>query len=172
MLSRRKLKMEMRKCMIRVSKALIIEIAEALKEEIWRKKKEWVRGWLVKRNTHGASALLLKELATEDMLEYKMCLRMSPANFDKLLEMVTQKINRQDTLMRDAISPRVKLEVTLVFLATGNNYRSLSHFFRVSKSTISKFIPEVCDAIVGELGDFIKVSRIILRFFSNSFLLY
>ncbi|KAJ8968125.1 hypothetical protein NQ317_002988 [Molorchus minor] len=76
-----------------------------------------------------------------------MCLRMSPYQFDTLLGMVTTKIQKQDTQMRDAIPPQLKLEVTLNFLATGNNYRSLQHFFRISKPSISKFIPEVCDAI-------------------------
>lgn len=53
---------------------------------------------------------------------------------------------------------KVKLEGTLNFLATGNNYRSLQHFFRVSKPAISNFIPEVCDAIYDSLREFIKVS--------------
>jgi hypothetical protein len=46
---------------------------------------------------------------------------MTPDKFDGLLDMVALKIERQNTQMRDAISPRVMLEVTLYFMATGNN---------------------------------------------------
>ena len=73
--------------------------------------------------------------------------------------MVAPKIERQNTQMRDAIPPRVMLEVTLYFMATGNSYRTLQYFFRVSKAYISNFIPEVCDAIYDSLGEFIKVSK-------------
>lgn len=63
--------------------------------------------------------------------------------------------------MRLVIPVKIKLEVTLSFLATGNSYRSLSHFFRVSKSAISVFVPEVLDAMYDILKDYIKVSEIV-----------
>ena len=91
--------------------------------------------------------------------EYKICLRMTPEKFDALLDMVAPKIERQNTQMWDAISPRVMLEVTLYFMATGNSYSTLQYFFRVSKASISTFIPEVYDAIYDSLGEFIQVSK-------------
>jgi hypothetical protein len=81
---------------------------------------------------------------------------MTPEKFDTLLGMVAHKIERQNTQMRDAISPQ---QVTLHFMATGNSYHTLQYFFRVLKSSISNFIPEVCDAIYDSLGEFIKVSK-------------
>jgi hypothetical protein len=84
---------------------------------------------------------------------------MTTEKFDTLLDMVAHKIERQNTQMRDAISPRLMLEVTLHFMATGYSYRTLQYFFRVSKSSISNFIPEVCDAIYDSLSEFIKVSK-------------
>ena len=60
--------------------------------------------------------------------------------------------------MRPAIPAKIKLELSLSFLATGNSYRSLSHFFRVSKAAISIFVPEVLDAVFKALKDYIKVS--------------
>ncbi|CAH2093728.1 unnamed protein product [Euphydryas editha] len=44
-------------------------------------------------------------------------------------------------------------------LATGNNLRSLSHFFRISKSSLSLMIPVICDAIYNALEIFIQVPR-------------
>jgi hypothetical protein len=84
---------------------------------------------------------------------------MTPQKFDALLDMVAPKIERQNTQMRDAVSPRVMLEITLYFMATGNSYCTLQYFFRVLKASISNFIPELCDAIYDSLEDFIKVSK-------------
>jgi len=67
--------------------------------------------------------------------------------------------------MRDTIPSRIKLEVTLSFLATGNSYINLQHLFWVSKAAISKFIPEMCHSIYLKLGDHIKVRDICNLFF-------
>lgn len=56
-----------------------------------------------------------------------------------------------------AIPAKIKLQVTLSFLATGNSYRNLQQSFRVSKAAISKFVPEVCNAIYEHLQDFLQV---------------
>lgn len=50
---------------------------------------------------------------------------------------VEPKIMKQDTNMRDAISPRLKLATTLRYLATGDSYRSLEYLMRISRSTMS-----------------------------------
>ncbi|XP_041983244.1 protein ANTAGONIST OF LIKE HETEROCHROMATIN PROTEIN 1-like [Aricia agestis] len=62
--------------------------------------------------------------------------------------------------MRDAIPARVKLEITLVYLSSGISYRLLSVFFRVSKASIIKIIPEVCAAINESLKDYIKIPNV------------
>jgi hypothetical protein len=84
---------------------------------------------------------------------------MTPEKFDTILGMIAHKIVRQNTQMRDVISSWLMLEVTLHFMATGNSYRTLQYFFKISKSSISNFIPEVCDAIYDSLREFIKVSK-------------
>ncbi|XP_050302766.1 putative nuclease HARBI1 [Anthonomus grandis grandis] len=103
--------------------------------------------------------MLLKELAIEDVREYRNCMRMSPASFDVLLKKISPAIQRSDTTMRMALPARTKLEITLSYLATGNSYRNLQQQFRVSRPAISKFIPEVCDAIYDALEDFIQVPK-------------
>ena len=64
--------------------------------------------------------MLLEELYAEGSAEYRACLRMSPQCFDTLHDLIANTIQRSDALMRDAITTRIKLEVTLSFLATGN----------------------------------------------------
>lgn len=82
---------------------------------------------------------------------------MSPTMFNTLLNKVYSKIQKNDTMMREAIPARIKLQITLSFLATGNSLRNLQQSFRVSRGAISKFIPKVCDAINEDLKDFIQV---------------
>lgn len=61
--------------------------------------------------------------------------------------------------MRFAISSRVRLAITLRFIGSGDSYRSLEFLSRVSRKTISKFVPEVLEAIVEALqSEQLKVS--------------
>ncbi|XP_030753176.1 protein ALP1-like [Sitophilus oryzae] len=95
-------------------------------------------------------------LTLEDPHEYRLALRINTENFDKLLKLIECSIQCQDTIMREALPGKIKLVVTLTYLATGMSYRSLSHLYRVSKPSISLFIPEVCRAIYAALKQYIK----------------
>ena len=126
--------------------------------------RRWVRDWVGRRGGLGASNTLLRELAEEDPAEYRNALRMDTSKFEELLSMVASKVQKQDTVMRPAISSKTKLEVTLRYLATGDSVRSLGLMFRVPHNTISSFLPDVLAAIYDSLYTFIKVcvARIIL----------
>nr|CAH7769449.1 unnamed protein product [Callosobruchus chinensis] len=87
---------------------------------------------------------------------------MTPKNFDDLLMLLSGSIQRQDTFMRDALPAKVKLEITLTFLASGMSFRNLSHFYRVSIPSISNLIPEVCWAIYESLKTQIKKTNSIV----------
>lgn len=82
---------------------------------------------------------------------------MTLENFDQLLNLISPTIQKQDTILRDALLVRIKLQITLHFLVTVNSYRTLQHFLRVSIPAISKFLPEVCDAIYQALEQYIKI---------------
>lgn len=97
------------------------------------------------------------ELRTDG--SFKNFLRMASCDFEYLVSMIGHKIARQDTNFRKAIPVREKLAVTLRFLATGDSYTSLSYLFKMSKSTISLFVPEVCEALIDLLKENIKVSN-------------
>jgi hypothetical protein len=122
---------------------------------------------LARRSTQGGSALLVKELYAEYPAEYRACLRMSSECSDTLHDLIANAIQRSDTLISDAIPSRIKLEVALSFLATGNRYTNLQQLSRVSKPAISKFIPEVCDSIYLKLGDHLKSRNICNLFLIN-----
>lgn len=87
---------------------------------------------------------------------------MDVVQFGNLLQMVYSLIEKEDTQMRMAMTPKTKLEVTLRYLATGDTFKSLKYVFRAPECTISiLFIPEVLTAIPQVLKLFIKVSMII-----------
>ncbi|GBN19511.1 hypothetical protein AVEN_255800-1 [Araneus ventricosus] len=157
--------------LVKISKILAEEVIDAIDSEVNIPKRLWVRKWIKRRNQLGASNLLLKELAVEDPAEYRLFLRMTPEVFEELLIRVSPYIQRQDTLKREAVSERTKLEPTLTFLASGCNYRVLSHLFRVPKSTISKLLPEVLDAIYQNLKEFIQVRKLILKYIFHEIVL-
>nr|CAH7739822.1 unnamed protein product [Callosobruchus chinensis] len=76
--------------------------------------------------------------------QFKNFTRMTKTDFEFLLNLITPKIMRKDTNFIRAISLRERL---VLFLATGDSYSSLQYLFKVSKSSISHIVPDVCQAI-------------------------
>ena len=112
-----------------------------------RKRSCWTKEWLKRRSSLGASSTLLREISIEDEGAYKNYLRLTTKQFQWLLQEVEPFIQRQSTPLRSSVPTETKLQVTLQSLATGDSYASLQYLYRVSKATISLFVPEVTDAI-------------------------
>lgn len=148
----------LKKAVCSIATVLCDELLEICDEESKKKKRKvWIRDWMDKKE-YGASETIIRELRENDPLEFKSVIRLTPEQFEELLLMVSPIISRNDTVMRPALPARLKLEITLAFLASGTNSKMLSVMFRVSKSSISNMIPVVCDAIYSVLNDYIKVS--------------
>ena len=77
-------------------------------------------------------------------------MRMTPEFFQMIKTGLEPCLARQATNYRAPISVGEELALTIRYLATGESYTSLSCQFRVGRSTISKFLPEVCRAIQDE----------------------
>ena len=84
-------------------------------------------------------------------------MRMSAEKFDELLRLVESYISKTDTVMKTAIPARLKLEVTLRFLASGYSFSSLALLFRIPPCKISRFLPETLQSIINTLDSFVKV---------------
>lgn len=82
---------------------------------------------------------------------------MSSVDFEYLLQMIEPEIKKKDTLWRKAIPAKVRLAVTLRFLATGDSFRSLHFLFKISSQVISLIVPEVCEALCKALKKYVKV---------------
>lgn len=160
------------KAILEISLVLAEELAKIVRQKKQKKKRIWVREWITRRRAQGASNNLLCELKIERPGDYKNFLRMNQQQFHFLLEQVKFKITKQDTLMREALSPRIKLEITLRYLASGDSLKSLEYLYRVPKSTISSFLVEVLEAIYEALEGYIKVSNKGLLETTNTSLLF
>ena len=78
---------------------------------------------------------------------------MDPEMFHELLDRLVPRLTKTDTFCRKALSPGLKLSITLRYLASGDSYHSLMYGFRVPHNTISLMIKDVCEAIIEEYAD-------------------
>nr|CAI5839350.1 unnamed protein product [Callosobruchus analis] len=120
-----------------------------------RNRERWCKPWLLQRKEY-SHVNLLKELRFEPN-DFRNYLQMDEQTYLKLLAAVTPLIEKQDTIMRKAISPHERLTVTLIFLATGRTYECLKYSAIISPQALGKIIPETCDAIYRVLQkDYLK----------------
>ena len=106
-----------------------------------------MKHWLKRRQGLGVFETLLAGLQLEDECNYKDYLRMTSENFEEIFQLIKDDIRKENTKMREPIPPRLKLAATIRFLSTGESYKSFSFQFRIHNSTLSLFVPEVCQAI-------------------------
>ncbi|XP_057305435.1 uncharacterized protein LOC130642367 [Hydractinia symbiolongicarpus] len=117
----------------------------------------WVKEWMKKRKSIGVYNNLVQELRLYDEESFRKYLRMSPDIYELLLEKVRSKLTKKTTHLRKPLELKLKLTITLRFLATGENFTSLHHHYSVGISTIATFIPQVCQALYDTLkDDFLK----------------
>ena len=71
----------------------------------------------MRRETQGAVSNLVQELGQEDPEAYRSYFRLSKENFREVLSLVEPDIRKQNTVMRESLSPAQRLSITLRFLA-------------------------------------------------------
>ena len=113
-----------------------------------RRHNMWVRPWLLQREERGGGYHnIMADLYATDIPGFTNYMRMTPEFFEMIKTRLEPRLAMQATNYRVPISVGEKLALTIRYLATGESYTSLSCQFRVGRSTISKFLPEVCRAI-------------------------
>lgn len=126
-----------------------------LAEKRKKRTRIWIRPYLSRRDTLDS---VDKELMLDKYL-FKNFTRMSKSDFEFLVNRIGPNIQRQDTNMRNAIPVTTRLAITLRYLATGDSFKSLMYLFRVSAYSISTIVPEVCEALIEGLKEYIKASK-------------
>ena len=120
-----------------------------------RRRRYWVRPWLTQAEHEEESQYtrLMPRLELDDPMAYRNFIRMPPELFQELEQRFAPELQREKTLMREPLSPGLKLAVTLRSLASGDSYPTLQYAFRVARLTVNKFVPEVCVAIIRAYRD-------------------
>lgn len=115
------------------------------------KRRIWVHPMNQTRN--GTSVFNRFQQLKEHPDRFNEIFRMAPATFTYLLDIIRNRIKRQDTRMRKAIDPETRLCITLHHLTAGINFRNLAYIYAVGRKTVSDIVYDTCDAIVGLVGD-------------------
>ena len=106
----------------------------------------WVIPWILQREDRACYRTLLDELITTD----RTFTRMEPAFCYLIEERIIPHLRKSITNIRKPLEVGWKLAVTLRHLSTGESYTSLQFHWRVRRTTIRKFVPLVCKAILKE----------------------
>lgn len=138
----------------------IIALCAAKKKLLEENKarKEWCKPWLSRRPLRGSYSQIFSELELENPSDFENYTRMPITAFHDILKRIHPYIVKEDTRLRESISPGARLEATLRFLASGGSYASLQYSSRISKQSLSRIIPETCEAIYNVLKEeYLKV---------------
>lgn len=78
-------------------------------EKLRRKRELWSQKWLLRRDSGlGFTSMIMDELRLEDPKAFQNFSRMTYKTFCELLEKVSPLISRENTTMREAISPSAR----------------------------------------------------------------
>lgn len=123
-------------------------------ENIRKKRKFWVRPMFTHEMRHlqGASDNLVVEMQITDREKFFNYFRMTPEVFEELLTLIEPRIQKKE-VCRILISPRTRLQLTLLWLASGDSLASHSYAFCIAYNTASKIVREICTALWKVLKD-------------------
>ena len=101
--------------------------------------------WSKERSSYWWEQIVCQTFTSRDWLEN---FRMSHATFVYLCNELRSAIEKDDTAMRKAVPTEQRIAITLWFLATNADYRTIGHLFGVARSTVCVVTKDVCAAIV------------------------
>lgn len=136
--------------------ALVVALTLCIKSRTrhTEKKRVWSRLQNLKKEQVYQMSII-RELDNQDFRRY---MRIDSDSFDFLLKLVRPLIKKQDTLMRQAVSPENRLLATLKYLVLGKDYTDLAFSCGMSVQLMSQVVPETCEAICKVLKNYMKVS--------------
>ena len=118
-----------------------------------KKATKWVMSWILQRQGKGCYTNLLANLIHTDIPGYQNFGGMPPTFFLPHEEPINHLTKKSVTNFRKPLEVGLKLAIILRHLATGDTYTSLQYHWLVGHTTICKFAPQVCQAILAEFQD-------------------
>ncbi|XP_050311513.1 uncharacterized protein LOC126747063 [Anthonomus grandis grandis] len=132
-------------CVLNVQNYLNV-LRYAMEKKGRRRKRRWWMTAIHRNRTLTSMNNFFNDLTCEESGDFFNFCRMSRIDFEFLLNKIEPMIKRE-TKIRVPILPKMRLAITLRYLATGDSYKSLHYLFKVSTAAISLIVPEVCGAI-------------------------
>ena len=96
--------------------------------------------WTKERSSYWWDHIVNRTFSTRDWLE---SFRMSQATFVYVCDQLRSAVEKSNTEMRNAIPVEQRVALTLWYLATNTDYRTIGHLFGVSKATVCAAIVKV-----------------------------
>lgn len=140
-----------------LSKLQKVAIGVAISSTVTRKRRKKRSLWAEEIYRQRKTFTPLKMIKVLSSKHFRTYLRMNEECFSQLLSMVRPLIEKQDTILREAVSAEERIIATLRFLASGCSYVDLMFNTAISPQLLSQIIPETCMAIYKCLKDYIKV---------------
>ena len=114
-----------------------------------KKKKRSPHKLYKQRLEEGAHNILIDRHLMDDDTKFKEYFRVTPFLFGQILDDIQNDIEGTTTTwVRNPISARVKLCITLRYLATGESFQSLAFQFRVHRTTIGRIVGQCLSSII------------------------
>lgn len=114
-----------------------------------KKKKKSPHKLYRQRRVEGAMNILVDRHLMDDETKYKEYFRLTPFLFPTVLDAVKNDLETIPTnWVPKPISARVKLCITLRYLATGESFTSLAFQYRVHRSTVGRIVSECLSSII------------------------
>ena len=101
--------------------------------------------WCKERSSHWWEHVVNTTFTPHDWLQN---FRLSRDTFLHLCDKLKAAISKTDTIMRNAVQTEKRVAITLWFLASGSDYRTVGHLFGVAKATVCVVVKQVCASIV------------------------
>lgn len=98
------------------------------------------------------------ESTFDDTLWYEN-FRVTKGTFEYILTVVKDDISRKDTIMRTAVTPNHRLALTMYYLSSTAEYRTIGNLFGVSTSFVCLCVRDVCKAIQKRLLNVINFPK-------------
>ena len=103
-------------------------------------------------NQSNIGPCVIPGLLATDTKAYQEFMRMDHLHFQQLVNKLSKRLYKEDTIMCESIKPAEMCCLTIRYLATGEYFRSLEYQFRISRHTISRIVIKVSQAIFELMG--------------------